>query len=64
MAFDNFKNIAGVQLAYEIRHVRANFIADVPSEPSTTLISDLKFKLASWKGSSSPRAKRLIRFQI
>jgi len=62
MAFNKFKSIADVQSAYDIRHVWANFITDVPSEPSETFINDLNFKYENIDifGSETSRKENII----
>jgi len=62
MAFNRFKSIANVQSAYDIRHVWGNFITDVPSEPSTSLVNDLNFKFENIDvfGSETSRKENII----
>lgn len=62
MAFTNFKSIADVQSAYDIRHIWANFVLDIPIEPPTSLIEDLKFKYETIDifGSETARKENII----
>lgn len=62
MAFTNFKSIAEVQSAYDIRHTWANFILDTPIEPSAALIDDLNFKYEKIDifGSETARKENII----
>ena len=58
MAFTNFKSIADVQSAYDIRHIWGNFVHDAPIEPSTALVEDFKFKYENIDIFSSETARK------